>query len=152
MVALDPDEAVRLGHGAEPGALAGRQAARAVGVVEAVAEGDHHAGLVAAEQQGEAVERGVGVPGRQQLAAAGVGGAFLQVQVGDREQAGGRPEQRAGRVEHQPLAGEVDGGGGHGEHGPLPQPPPARGGGGRSLPLPLPLREGVGGRGLPVQS
>ncbi len=82
--------------------------------MEAVAEGDHQAGLVAAQEDGEAVERGVGVPGRQELAAAGVGGAFLQVQVGDREQAGGGPVEGAGGVEHEALAGEVDGGGGHG--------------------------------------
>ena len=124
VVALHPDEAMRLGHGVQTGALAGGQAARAVGVVEAVAEGDHHAGLVAAQQQREAVERGVGVPRRQELAAAGVGGALLQVQVGDREQAGGRPEQGAGGVEHQALAGEVDGGGGHGSTAPSPNPLP----------------------------
>ena len=86
---------------------------RAVRVVEAVAEGDHDAWLVAAEQQGEAVQCGVRVPRRQELAAARIGRALLQVQVGDREQPGGRPEQGAGRVEHQTLAGEMDRSGGH---------------------------------------
>ena len=115
--------------------------------MEAVAERDHQAGLVAAQQQGEAVERGVGVPGRQELAAACVGRAFLQVQVGDREQAGGRPEQGAGRIEHQALAGEVDGGGGHGDVAPSPNPLPHAGEGAPEL-LPLP-RAGEGwGRGL----
>ena len=84
-----------------------------VGIVEAVAQGDDDARMVPPEQRGEAVQRGVGVPGRQELAAAGVGGAFLQVQVGDGEQAAGRPEHRAGGVQHQPFTGEMDRGGDH---------------------------------------
>jgi hypothetical protein len=82
-------------------------------MVEAVAESEDEAWLVAAEQQGEAIERGVRVPGRQELALAGIRGALFQMQIGDGEQAGGGPEQRSGRVQHQALAGEMNGGGDH---------------------------------------
>ena len=150
VVALDPDEAVRLGHGAETGALARREAVRAIGVVEAVAEGDHHAGLVAPEQQREAVERGAGVPRRQELAAARVGGAFLQVQVGDREQAGGRPV--AGRRRGRASGARRRDGWGRRSRGADTLPPtPSRKGRGRSLCLcrfsPPPLAGGGWGEG-----
>ena len=151
VVALDPDEAMRLRHGAEAGLLAGWQPGGALRIVEAVTEGDHQARLITAQQRGEAVERGMGVPGRQELAAAGVGGALLQVQVGDREQAGGGPVQGAGGVEHKAFAGEVDGSGGHAWRSgsrPLPDPPPLCGtGGSATSSTPSPAKRGRVGRG-----
>ena len=100
VVALHPDEAMRLRHRVQAGDFAGGEARGALGVVERVAERDDDARLIAAQQQGQAIERGVGVPGRQQHALARIGGAFLQVQVGDDERAGGGPDagRRRGRA------------------------------------------------------
>ena len=139
---------MRFGHGAKARELTDGEAVGAVAIVEAVAEGHHQAWLLAAEQQGEAIQRGVGVPRRQELAVAGVGGAFLQMEVRYRQQIGGRPVQRTGRIEHQPLSGEVDGSGGHWDHDPL-SPTPSRKGRGEVGLLPPPLagggwREGAG--------
>ena len=81
VIALHPDEAMRPGHRFQTSQFAGGQAACAIVVVEAVAECQDDAGLIMAQQPGEAVERRVRVPRRQQLPAARVRRTFFQVQV-----------------------------------------------------------------------
>jgi hypothetical protein len=81
VIALDPDEPVRLGHCAQPCKFTGRQPPGSACVVKAVAESDHEARLVTAQQDGQAIQRRMGVPGREKLTVPGVGGALLQVKV-----------------------------------------------------------------------
>ncbi len=113
MVAEHPDQVAAGGEVAQAGLVAWLHAAGAAVVVKRVTEGDQGLRSPAAEHAGQTVERGRGVPRGQQAAAGGGGGGFFEVQVGDGEQALGGPDDRAVGVEHQPLAGEVDGGGGH---------------------------------------
>ena len=107
VVAEHPDEIRRRRHRRQPRRIGRQQPRRAARVVERIAQRHHRARRVPAQQRGQPVERGPRVPGRQQRPARRRGRAFLQMQVGHRQQPLRRPDQRAVGVEHQPLAGQV---------------------------------------------
>jgi len=81
--------------------------------VEAVAEGHDDARLQAAHQQSEFFEGEPTVIGRDELALAGGGGAFFEVQIGDDDHALGGPVQGARGVEVEHVGVQVEGGGVH---------------------------------------
>ncbi len=113
VIAAHPDEMGARRHPAETSGIARPQTGGAARIVETVAERDHAARLPAAQRECEAVEGRFGVPGRDQPPALGAGRALLEMQIGDREQSGGRPEQQPGGIEQQTLAGEMQRGRDH---------------------------------------
>ncbi len=86
--------------------------------MEAVAEGDDDLRVEPQHQPGEPAEGLAGVVGRQELAAAGVGRALFEMQVGDDQHAPvGPPQRPLGEcLEHHP--GHADEGGGRGRVAP----------------------------------
>ena len=83
-----------------------RQPRRPAAVMETVAERDHDARRVMRDETGKARQRRRRVVRRQQLPARGKARAFLQMQIGDGEQALLGPIERAGAIGEQRHAGK----------------------------------------------
>ncbi len=95
VIAGDPQPVAPALQSRERGAVGLRHARCTAAVMKAVAERNHEPRRIARNQMRQAPERRRRVVGRQQHAARREGGAFLQMQIGDREQTFVRPEQRA---------------------------------------------------------
>ena len=87
VVAGDPDPVAAALQAAQRRAVGVGEPRRPAAVVETVAERDHRARRVARDQPRQPRQRRRGVVRRQQHAARGEARAFLEMQVGDREQA-----------------------------------------------------------------
>ena len=85
------------------------QAFDGTAIVEGVAQAHHGLRLKDVDQNRQHRQRLARIVSRQQLARSdGVGGSLLQVKVGHRQQAPGRPVQGAGRQGLQFLAGTIE--------------------------------------------
>ncbi len=100
----------RLDGGQQPreeGAVVGRDARERRVVVERVAQHDQPSRRVPPQRRLEAQQCLARVVGRQHPPLGREVASLLQVQVGDDEHARGRPDEDAGRAEHEALAREV---------------------------------------------
>ena len=109
VVAGDPDPITPALEGGERRAIARRDPVRAIAVVEAVAQRDHHAWRVAGDEEREPCQGRRGIIGREQHAARGEARALLQMQVRDRQDALFVPVERTLAIggDHDPRDGDL---------------------------------------------
>ncbi len=108
MIAGDPDPVDGIGHPAQACCVGPAQPPGAPDIVEAVAQADDGFRSVALDSRFQPPQRVGRVIRWQQPAAAGEGRAFLQMQIGHRQQAAVRPSERAGEIGQQLGAVEME--------------------------------------------
>ncbi len=108
MVARYPYPVASALQRAERSPVSRRHAPGTFVVVKAIAESDHAQRRVAVKQVREPQQSCRRIVGRQQHAALGKGGAFLQMQIGDDKHALDRPIQRTRGIGDDFGAGEGD--------------------------------------------
>ena len=101
VIAGDPQPVASGLHRAQRPHVVRQQAGGGGTVVETVAERHHTARVETLHHRGKPAQRGGRVVRRQEDAARGVGGAFLEVQVGHDQHVLVRPVKRAGRIGHE---------------------------------------------------
>jgi len=104
MIAGDPGESDRPAQSTELVALRNSQTVRRARIVKRIAQGDDPRGIVAGDGLHHPQQGAGGIIGRQELAAPGIGTAFLEMQI--RENQGGMifGEGGAGRIQQQAFA------------------------------------------------
>src|SRR5579864_901891 len=132
VIAGDPDPLMSARKGGEPLALGVGEAACTLAIMEAVAETDHAARLMARERFLKNIQAGSAVVGRQQRARSGVARALLQMEIGKHERTLGRPIEAAARIGDE--FGSIEPEGEHGGHGAAPVLTPF------APPAPVPFR------------
>ena len=111
MIAAQPDPASPTGEQCKRRAITLEQARGSLVAMKAVTEGNDSLRAGPEQVAGEASERQPSIVGRQQLAAAGIGGEFFEMEVGDQQRAFGRPIKRARGKRGELLATEAQGNG-----------------------------------------
>ena len=106
VVAGDPDPVVPVGQAAQMSGRRPGHAVAAAGIVKTVAQADDPVRRMAGQHRLHPLERGGAVPGRQEGAALGVGGALFEMQVGEHDGPPLRQDQRTGTVEQRRFAAE----------------------------------------------
>jgi hypothetical protein len=109
VIALDPNPVHQTRQRREARDLFGVEPIAGAVVVKRVTQRHDAFGVKSCDQRRDAFQGGAGIVGRQELAAAGVRRAFLEMQIGQHKRLLVRPPHRAGRFQAQRFAVDENG-------------------------------------------
>ena len=108
VVAHGPDQLASPPEHGDALGVVGGEAGDGAGVVKAVAQQNHGAGVQGGDLRVQPIQRGSGVVGGQELAARGVARPLLQMQIAGHQHSFGLDPEGAGGAERHRLAEDLD--------------------------------------------